>query len=93
MSLQPPALRFARSSRVALARALVALVLLIALGTIGFHLLEGWTILESLYMAVLTITTVGYGEVRPLTVRGRIFDIFFMLVGVSAAAYALSSMV
>ncbi|MBA2340998.1 MAG: potassium channel protein [Pyrinomonadaceae bacterium] len=93
MSLTPPALRFARSSRVALGRALVALVVLIALGTIGFHLIEGWTILESLYMAVLTITTVGYGEVRPLSVRGRIFDIFFMLVGVSTAAYALSSMV
>lgn len=94
MSLMPPSLRFARRSRVALGRAIVALAILIALGTLGFHLLEGWSILESLYMAVLTITTVGYGEVRPLTVRGRIFDIFFMLVGVSsAAAYALSSMV
>ncbi|MGI8836395.1 MAG: potassium channel family protein [Pyrinomonadaceae bacterium] len=42
-------------------------------GTIGFHLIEGWSILDSLYASAQTVTTVGYGDVTPVTRNGRFF--------------------
>src|SRR5262249_15966817 len=56
----------------------------IAIGTFGFYAVEGWSLFDSFYMAVMTITTVGYGEIHPLTFRGRVFASFLMLIGVSA---------
>jgi voltage-gated potassium channel len=64
-------------------RILVAiLLLLVAAGTLGFHFIEGWTWFDSLYMVVTTFTTIGYGEVHPLSSLGRIFNIFLILMGV-----------
>ena len=64
-------------------RTLVAvLVLLVAVGAVGFHFIEGWTWFDSLYMVVTTFTTIGYGEVHPLSHIGRIFNIFLILMGV-----------
>lgn len=60
----------------------------LAMGTGGYILLEGYTPLEAVYMAVITITTVGYGEVYPLTENGRIFTIFLLLFGVGSLAFA-----
>jgi voltage-gated potassium channel len=73
--------------------ALVALAGAIALGTIGFHLLEGWDWTDSFYVTTQTITTVGYGDVPPKHWSGRIFAAAFMLVSVGAVAYALTSTV
>jgi voltage-gated potassium channel len=64
-----------------------------ALGTLGFHLIEGWSVLDSLYAAAQTVTTVGYGDVAPATVNGRIFATIFMFVGVGVVLYALTSSV
>jgi voltage-gated potassium channel len=72
--------------------ALVLLLILIA-GTIGYRLIEGWTLFDSLYMAVITISTVGYSEVHPLSQAGRIFSIFSILGGVGTAFYILTSAV
>ncbi len=82
-----------RRSRSRFVYTLGALTGCLALGTAGFSLIEGWPLADSLYMAVIIITTIGYGEVRPLSSAGLAFTIFFMLVGVSTAAYALSSTV
>ena len=71
--------------------ALVALTAALTVGTLGFHLIEGWTWEDSLYMAVLTVTTVGYGEVHPLHPVGKAFAILFMLAGVGIVAYSLST--
>lgn len=60
-------------------------------GTIGYRLIENWNWLDSLYMSVITLTTVGFGEIRPLTDAGRLFTIFIILGGVSVFAYALTS--
>lgn len=73
--------------------ALVAIVVVIALGTVGFYFIEGWSFTDSLFMTVTTVTTVGYGEVHPLSQTGRIFSICLMLVGVGTVAYALSTTV
>ena len=55
----------------------------ILIGTIGFRLVEGWPFFDAFYMALITLTTVGYGEVHPLSVQGRVFASFLMLVGVA----------
>jgi voltage-gated potassium channel len=93
MSSMPPIVRNAARSPLRLRYALYALGGAIAVGTIGFHFIEGWTISESLYMTVQTVTTVGYGDFPPQTNAGRAFATFFMLVGVGIVAYALSSSV
>lgn len=73
--------------------ALGALAAGIALGTLGFHLIEHTSLLDSLYLTVQTVTTVGYGDVTPKTQAGRIFALVFMLVSVSTVAYILSTAV
>jgi voltage-gated potassium channel len=73
--------------------ALFALGCAIAFGTVGFHLIEGWSLSESLYMTVQTVTTVGYGDKPPQSDRGRAFATIFMIIGVGTVAYALSSTV
>jgi voltage-gated potassium channel len=72
---------------------LAALASVVALGTVGFHLIEGWSLLDALYMTVMTVTTVGYGPPAPLSTAGRNFAILFMVVGVGTAGYLLSSAV
>jgi voltage-gated potassium channel len=53
------------------------------IGTIGFRLVEGWPFFDAFYMTLMTLTTVGYGEVHPLSFHGRMFASFLMLVGVA----------
>src|SRR5438067_4464328 len=64
-----------------------ALLALSAFGTMGYHLLEGWPWLDSLYMVVITFSSIGYGEVHPLSSAGRIFTI--VLIGGGAVVVAL----
>lgn len=63
------------------------------IGTLGFYYIEGtWTILEALYMTIITITTVGYGEIKPLSPQGQIFTIIFIIMGLSTAAILASEL-
>jgi voltage-gated potassium channel len=64
------------------------LVGLLAAGTLGFQLVEGWGWFDSLYMTVTTITTVGFQEVHPLSRAGRVFTMVLALGGVFTAFYA-----
>lgn len=59
------------------------------LGTAGYMLLEGWTLIDSAYMTIITLGTVGFGEVHPLSNIGRVFTIVLILLGVSTLAYGL----
>jgi voltage-gated potassium channel len=68
---------------------LVALTVLY--GTLGYLLLEGWSLTDSLYMTVTTLATVGYGEVRPLDHAGRLFTISLILFGVVALAASIDA--
>ena len=76
-----------------LRRGIIILVSIIAAGTIGYMLIEGWSLSDAIYMTMITITTVGYGEVHPLTTGGRIFSIFLIVGGVSGALFVLSAFV
>jgi voltage-gated potassium channel len=67
---------------------LVAVV--IVTGAAGFHLIEGWPLLESTYVATQTVTTVGYGDITPATHSGRVFAVVIMLLGVGTVLYGLS---
>ncbi|MFP4330833.1 MAG: NAD-binding protein [Spirochaetaceae bacterium] len=60
-------------------------------GTVGYTVIEGWTVSESLYMAMITLTTVGFGEVRPLSTAGRHFTIIYLILSVATVGYAFSS--
>ena len=61
---------------------------IIVIGTTGYVLLEDYPVVDAVYMAVITITTVGFGEIRPLSPAGRIFTTILILVGFSSLAYA-----
>src|SRR5215469_8107540 len=54
-----------------------------AIGTAGYHYIEGWPWFDGFYMVVTTLTTIGYQEVHPLSHAGRVFNIFVILAGVS----------
>lgn len=67
---------------------------LIAFGTVGYTVLEDeYTLFDSLYMTVSTLTTVGFGEVHPLSNRGRAFTLFLMLSGVFTLFYAAGEII
>ncbi|MBN1819780.1 MAG: potassium channel protein [Prolixibacteraceae bacterium] len=56
-------------------------------GTLGYHLIEGWPLLSCLYMTVITIATVGFKEVMPLSDSGMIFTIILILFSLGSLAY------
>jgi voltage-gated potassium channel len=76
------------AQRIAFAAA--ALALIAAFGTAGYVLLEGWPVLDALYMTVTTMTTVGYREVHPLSRAGLVFTMVLIVVGVGGALYLLT---
>lgn len=55
---------------------------LLVFGTLGFHWVEGWPLFDGFYMTLMTLTTVGYGEVHPLSTSGRILAAALMMGGV-----------
>ena len=62
-------------------------------GTVGYVVIEHYTPLEAIYMAVITITTVGYGEIHALSDVGRIFTMFLLLFGVGSLAFAVHAII
>jgi len=65
-------------------RLLVAVfVCVVIAGTVGFHVIEGWTYFEGFYMVLTTLTTIGYGEIHPLSQAGRIFNVILIISGVT----------
>ncbi|MDT7602426.1 MAG: voltage-gated potassium channel, partial [Acidobacteriota bacterium] len=69
------------------------LCVLLASGTLGFHLLEGWTLLDSLYVTVTTIATVGYGDFHPTTSASRLFATVFMLLSIGTVGLLFSTVI
>lgn len=75
-------------------RLLTAVALVVGLsvaGTLGYHVIEGMSWLDGLYMTVVTITTVGYAEVKPLDTAGRWFTMGLIFTGVGTAYYGFAA--
>jgi voltage-gated potassium channel len=70
--------------------AFVLLTGVLLFGTTGYVAIEGWSIFDALYMTVTTVTTVGYGEIHPLSHAGRVFNIGVIVVGVATVLYTFS---
>ncbi|MDR3685567.1 MAG: potassium channel protein [Coriobacteriia bacterium] len=77
--------------RVAWAVGLVAAVN--AVGTLGYMLIERWNAFDAFYMTVITVGTVGFGEVHPLDAAGRVFTIFIIFAGVGSLAFAIGQFI
>ena len=59
----------------------VSVALVLAMGTSLYPIMEGWSVLDSLYFCVITLTTIGYGDFSPETTAGKIFTIFYVFMG------------
>lgn len=70
--------------------AALLLTMIVVAGTLGYVLIEGWTPWEALYMTVITITTVGYRELHPMSRGGEAFTMVLLFVGVGAALYTFT---
>lgn len=68
----------------------VALVFVFLSGTLWYWLVEGWSWEDAVYMTVITLATVGYGETRPLDNQGRLFTIVLILMGVINLGYIVN---
>ena len=68
---------------------LSGLALVMAGGVIGYSVIEGWTFSEALYMTIITVATVGYSEVRPLSELGKYFTIGLIALGVGFVSYSI----
>ncbi len=70
--------------------ALLLLFSLLCLGIIGYIIIAGFSFVDAVYMTVITITTVGFGEVAPLTAEAKLFTILLILASVVIVGYALT---
>ena len=74
-------------------RLLAVTLALIMTGSLFFWLIEGWSLIDAIYFSVITLATVGYGDLVPTTVPGKIFTMVYVLCGVGifvATAAALA---
>lgn len=70
---------------------LIFIALVITVGSAGYMVIEGWNCLDSLYMTIITLASVGYKEVHELSPNGRIFTIVLIIGGVGSVAYAVTT--
>jgi len=71
----------------------LVIAMIIVIGVTGYRLIEGWSWLESIYMVAITMSTVGFGETRPLSDAGHLFTIFFIMLSVGTIGFALAQLV
>lgn len=69
---------------------ILVLIALTAVGTFGYSYLEGWSLHDSLYMTIITLTTTGFQEVHQMSNSGRNLTMFLLLVGLVTVAYSVS---
>lgn len=75
-------------------RATLALLLgLLVTGTVAYPILEGWSFVDSLYFSVVTLATVGYGDIHPVTDLGKLFTVLYILMGVGVLVVFASRVV
>lgn len=79
------------SARIRLLGAFLSLLLIIVIGTLGLAFFEEWTLFDSLWVTVVSLTTTGYGDILPKTLNGRAFLLGVLIVGVGAVAYSMGA--
>ena len=85
--------RLLRRRRLNLLRGIAALLTVLAIAVIGFKVIEeDWSWMDAAYMAVITMSTVGFEEVRPLSEMGRVFSMVIIVTGVGAFAYTFATL-
>ena len=72
--------------------ATVMLTLVVSMGTVGYMILEKWDFLDSLYMTVITLTTVGFGEIHPVSDNGRILTMTILVSGLGVVGYLIGTL-
>lgn len=72
-------------------KSILLFMTVIIFGITGYILIEGWNLIDSAYMTIITLATVGYGETNELSDSGRIFTIFLIVFGLGSAASVLNS--
>jgi voltage-gated potassium channel len=70
--------------------AITLVILVVSVGVCGFYFLEGYSLLDSFFMTIITIATVGYKEVHELDATGKIFTSFLIIFSIGTFAYAIS---
>jgi voltage-gated potassium channel len=68
------------------------LTLIIVVGTSGYMLIEKWSFSDSFFMTIITMATVGFGEVHPLTIAGKYFTSILIIISFGIFAYAISTL-
>ena len=68
-------------------------IVILSFGTAGYMIIEGWDIFDAVYMTVITISTVGYGEVHEISRIGQLFTVFLVFAGVGFCIYVAGSVV
>ena len=61
---------------------LITTMIVLTLGTVAYHFIEKWSWIDSLYFSVITLTTIGYGDFSPATNEGKLFTIFYIVIGI-----------
>ncbi len=67
------------------------LVTIIVIGELGYMFIEGYSVLDAFFMTMITVSTVGFGEVRPLSSMGELFTIFMIIFSFGVFAYSVTS--
>ncbi len=81
------------SSNIKIIHILLVVIGVIIIGTLGYYFIEdGWTLFESFYMTIITISTVGYGETKDLGLYGRIFTVILICIGIGVVAMSASQL-
>lgn len=70
--------------------ALIGLPLMLLIGSAGYHFIEGWSWFDGLWMVVISLTTIGYGEVHELSFEGRVFTLGLITVGFGLVTYTFT---
>lgn len=66
--------------------------ILLILGTLFYSFQEGWSYVDSFYFSVVTLTTVGYGDLHPTTSASKLFTVIYIFIGVGLGFYILSAL-